>query len=286
MMQWQCRDRRLGADGPPLIMGILNVTPDSFSDGGRYAAIDAALARAHQMVAEGAAIVDIGGESTRPGAQAVSAEEESARVLPVIEGLAGIAAALSIDTTKACVARAALAAGACIVNDVSACTADPEMAGVVAATGAGVVLMHRRGTPRTMQQAPAYDDVVEEVRAYLAARAAVVEAAGVPAAAIAIDPGIGFGKTLEHNLALMANLRRLGDRPLVVGLSRKRFLGDVTGREVSDRLAGSLAGLACAVWQGVGVVRVHDVRASVDAAAVAASIAECRRAGAESREQG
>jgi len=273
VMQWQCRDRILRLDGAPLTMGILNVTPDSFSDGGRYADLERALARGQAMLAEGAAIVDVGGESTRPGADPVGADEEAARVVPVIEGLAGCGAAVSIDTTKAAVALAALAAGACIVNDVSACTADAAMAEVVAETGAGVVLMHMRGTPRTMQAAPLYEDVVDEVREYLAERVAAVGAAGVARQAIAIDPGIGFGKTVAHNLALLANLDRLGDCPLVVGLSRKSFLGVLTGREVDERLAGSLAGLACAVWQGAQVLRVHDVRASVDAAAVAAAIA-------------
>ncbi len=276
-MEWQCRDRLMRVDGRPLVMGILNVTPDSFSDGGRFCTVERAVAHARRMVDDGAAIVDIGGESTRPGAEAVSEDEELARVIPVIEALAGLPTVLSIDTMKARVAREAVAAGVHIVNDVSACTHDAAMPGVVAETGAGVILMHMCGTPRTMQVSPSYVDVVTQVRDYLAVRVAALTEAGVDRRAIAVDPGIGFGKTVEHNLALLANLDRLSDLPVVVGLSRKRFLGAVTGREVDDRLVGSLAGLACAVLCGARIVRVHDVRESVDAAAIAARIEAYRK---------
>jgi dihydropteroate synthase len=257
-------------------MAIVNVTPDSFSDGGRFASPAAAVEHALRLAESGADILDIGGESTRPGAQPVEAGEEMRRVLPVIEGLAGrTAVAVSVDTTKAVVARAALRAGAHIVNDVSACTADPEMAAVVREAGAGVVLMHMRGNPRTMQADPRYDDVVAEVREYLARRIGDLAEAGVPVGAIAVDPGIGFGKTTAHNLALLAGLDVLTalGRPVVVGHSRKRFIGELTGRPADERLAGSLAAAAAAVLKGAHVLRVHDVAQTRDAARVAAAIA-------------
>jgi dihydropteroate synthase len=259
-----------------MVMGIVNVTPDSFSDGGRFARSEAAVAHAGSLLEAGADILDVGGESTRPGAEPVSADEELGRIMPVIEALAGSGAVLSVDTMKAAVARRAVAAGAHIVNDVSALTADRDMAGVVRDTGAGVVLMHMQGAPRTMQAAPRYDDVVGEVSSFLQARLRDLEQAGIPRDAMAVDPGIGFGKTAEHNLALLAGLRtlaRLG-RPVVVGCSRKRFLGEVTGRAVGERLAGSLAAAAVAVFLGAHVVRVHDVAESRDAALVAASVAK------------
>ncbi len=257
-------------------MGIVNVTPDSFSDGGRFAGASAAVEHAMRLAEAGADILDIGGESTRPGAEAVEADEEMRRVLPVIEALAGrTAAAISADTTKAAVARAALRAGAHIVNDVSACTMDPAMASVVRETGAGIVLMHRRGNPRTMQTDPRYGDVVSEVREYLARRIADLAGAGVSVEAMAVDPGIGFGKTTSHNLALLAGLAALAalGRPVVVGHSRKRFIGELTGRPVDDRLAGSLAAATAAVLRGANVLRVHDVAQTRDAARVAAAIA-------------
>jgi len=273
---WACADRVLDLTARPLIMGILNVTPDSFSDGGRFLQTEAAVARGLQMLEAGADILDIGGESTRPGAEPVSADEEAARVIPVIEALRVRRddALLSVDTCKAAVARAALAAGARIVNDVSACTADPAMIEIVRAGGAGVVLMHMRGTPRTMQDDPQYDDVVAEVGQYLEARAAALEAGGVARERIAVDPGIGFGKTLAHNLRLLARLDTLlaRGRPVVVGLSRKRFLGLLTERGVEQRLAGSLAGLCWCVSHGVQVMRVHDVEESRDAARVVAAL--------------
>ncbi len=256
-------------------MGIVNVTPDSFSDGGRFPGPDAAAAHARRLLEAGADILDIGGESTRPGAEPVAEDEEMRRVIPVIEALADSGAVLSVDTSKAAVARRAVAAGASVVNDVSALTADPDMAGVVRDTGAGVVLMHMQGSPRTMQVAPRYGNVVEDVRSYLQARLDDLEGAGIPREAMAIDPGIGFGKTTAHNLALLAGMRALAGlgRPVVAGCSRKRFLGDVTGRAVGDRLAGSVAAAAVAVFLGAHVVRVHDVAESRDAVLVAAAVA-------------
>lgn len=258
-----------------MVMGILNVTPDSFSDGGRYAAADEAVRRGLEMAAEGADILDVGGESTRPGAEPVPAGEELARVRPVIEGLCRVLPAggrplLSVDTRKAVVAEAALEAGADIVNDVTALGGDPAMAGVVCRYGAGAVLMHMKGEPATMQVDPRYGDVAGEVRDWLRARIDALVAQGVAWETLAVDPGIGFGKAAEHNLRLLA---RLGDltalgRPVVVGLSRKRFLGTLTGRPVGERLAGSIAGLAYACGRGADVFRVHDVADSVDAVRV------------------
>lgn len=251
------------------MMGVLNVTPDSFSDGGRYVDSARAIARGLQMAAEGAAILDIGGESSRPGAEPVPTAEELCRVVPVIEGLAGRTECLiSVDTAKATVAEAALAAGAQIVNDITALRGDPNMASVVARSGAGLVLMHMQGTPRTMQAAPHYDNVVREVKDFLADRMAAACRSGIESDRIALDPGIGFGKTLEHNLTLLRNLRdfhALG-RPLLVGLSRKSFLGQLTGRPVSDRLLPSLAALAFALGEGAQLARVHDVKESCELA--------------------
>lgn len=267
-LRWVCAERVFTPASRPLLMGILNVTPDSFSDGGRFHSADEAIAQALVLADAGADIIDVGGESSRPGAEPVALEEELARVVPVVAGLRGrCQAAVSVDTTKAAVARAALAAGASIVNDISACTADPDMVEIVKASGAGVVLMHMQGTPRTMQVAPRYDDVVAEVRTYLADRARALLAAGVGAAHIAVDPGIGFGKTPTHNLQLLAQLEALValGYPVAVGLSRKRLLGTLTGRPVEARLAGGLAGLAWCVAHGAGIMRVHDVAAARDA---------------------
>jgi dihydropteroate synthase len=258
-----------------MVMGIVNVTPDSFSDGGSFLRPEVAAEHARRLLDAGADILDVGGESTRPGAEPVSEDEELRRVMPVIEALANSGALLSIDTMKAGVARRAVAAGAHIVNDVSALTADQDMARAVRDARAGVVLMHMRGSPRTMQAAPRYGDVVGEVSSFLRERLRELEEAGIAREAMAVDPGIGFGKTVEHNLALLAGLRtlaRLG-RPVVVGCSRKRFLGEVTGRAVGERLAGSLAAAAVAVFLGAHVVRVHDVAESRDAALVAAAVA-------------
>ena len=259
----------------PSLMGIVNVTPDSFSDGGRYAHADAAIARVHELVADGATIVDLGGESTRPGSEPVPLDEELRRLVPVLEGLAG-AAPVSVDTAKAEVARRALALGAELVNEVTALRGDPQMAEVVAASGSLVCLMHMQGTPGSMQKNPVYADVVGEVADFLRTRAAAAVAAGVPREAIWIDPGIGFGKTLEHNLDLLANLDRIKALGLhtVLGVSRKRVLRaiDPTAVESGDRLGGSLAGALIGAQAGMDAVRVHDVRETVQALTVWAAV--------------
>ena len=243
-------------------MGVLNVTPDSFSDGGLFVDRDAAVSHALKMAEEGADIIDVGGESTRPGAQPVSEQEEIDRVVPVIEKIARRSdALLSIDTTKAAVAKAAIEAGAAIINDVSALTFDPGMAPVAASTGAGVVLMHMQGKPRTMQANPSYRDVVAEVAGALTAWAAGAEKAGIARSAIALDPGIGFGKTLEHNLALVRNTRRFADLgyPLLVGPSRKSFIGAVLDLPVDRRVEGTAAVVSWLAANGAHIIRVHDV---------------------------
>jgi dihydropteroate synthase len=252
------------------LVGVVNVTPDSFSDGGQFADTQAAVAHGRLLAAEGAAIVDVGGESTRPGAEPVSAELELARVLPVIEQLTAGGIAVSIDTSKAAVAQAALDAGAVLVNDVTALRGDPELASVVAGSGADLCLMHMLGEPRTMQDDPRYDDVVAEVESFLAERAEAAVAAGVPRERIALDPGIGFGKTLAHNLALLRALPRLARLgPLMLGVSRKRFLGALTGREIAaDRVAASVAAALYCYRGGAHLLRVHDVAATADALAV------------------
>lgn len=260
--QWLCRDRMLDL-GRVHVMGILNVTPDSFSDGGLHFDPQTAVARARTMAAEGATIIDIGGESTRPDAESVSPDAELRRVLPVIVQLRNDDLILSIDTSKASVARAAIEAGAHIVNDVTALGGDPQMAATVAESGAGVVLMHMQGTPRTMQVNPTYGDVVTDITAFFENRRARAWQAGIADAQIVFDPGIGFGKTAEHNLIL---LRRLGEfqklgRPILVGPSRKSFIGKVLGLNVEDRLEGTAAAVAAAVLAGASIVRVHDVRA-------------------------
>jgi dihydropteroate synthase len=252
------------------LVGVLNVTPDSFSDGGEHLAFDAAVAHGLRLAAEGAALVDVGGESTRPGAEPVTAERELARVLPVVEVLAAEGIAVSIDTSKAVVARAALAAGAVLVNDVTALRASAELASVVAEAEADLCLMHMLGEPRTMQDDPRYDDVVAEVESFLAERAEAAVAAGVSRDRIVLDPGIGFGKTLAHNLALLRALPRLARLgPLLVGVSRKRFLGALTGRDVAaDRVAASVAAALYCYRGGAHLLRVHDVAATADALAV------------------
>jgi len=256
----------------PLVMGILNVTPDSFSDGGQYLEATIAVDRGRQLARAGADIIDIGGESTRPGAPAVSATEEMQRVLPVLEQLVQELAGepnpplLSIDTTKAVVAEHALAAGARIVNDISALRQDSAMRSVVRDFGAGVVLMHMQGTPATMQQNPRYPDVVREVCEFLAERIEFALAGGVKKSQIAVDPGLGFGKTVDHNRQLLAGLeqfRKLGC-PILVGASRKSLIGELLNRPVSERLPGSLAAAAWAVVHGAQIVRAHDVAATVD----------------------
>ncbi len=243
------------------LMGIVNVTPDSFSDGGLFLDAAAAVAHGGELADAGADILDVGGESTRPGAEAVTAEVESARTEPVVASLTAAGHEVSIDTSKAAVAAAALAAGATIVNDVTALRAEPELASVCADAGCNVVLMHMLGTPRTMQDAPRYGDVVDEVRAFLMERIDFAIASGISEDRIWVDPGIGFGKTVDHNLAL---LRRLGElrelgRPVVIGTSRKNFIGKVTGREVEQRIGGTAASNVLALKAGADVFRVHDV---------------------------
>ena len=262
------------ADVPePVVMGVVNVTPDSFSDGGEWLDPEAAVAHGRDLVAEGAAILDVGGESTRPGAQPVAAAEELRRVLPVLEGLAGAGARLSIDTSKAAVAAAALDAGATIVNDVTALRGDAAMAPLVAQRGCDVCLMHMLGEPRTMQRDPRYDDVVDDVKAFLAERLAAAVAAGIGEERVWLDPGIGFGKTIDHNLELLARLDEIValGRPVVVGTSRKSFLGTITGRDAGDRVAGTIATNVLALAAGASVFRVHDVAQARDALLVAAA---------------
>lgn len=265
---WLAGGRAIPWKRRALIMGILNVTPDSFSDGGRYLDRDDAVARGVAMVEEGADILDVGGESTRPGAEPVDAEEEAGRVVPVIAELSRrTKAAISVDTAKAEVAIRAIDAGACIVNDITA-LADPAMTAAAVKSGAGVLLMHMQGTPRTMQANPQYADVVAEVTEFLRARVEAAVAAGVRRESIAVDPGIGFGKTVGHNVRLLSGLPALVGlgRPVVVGVSRKSFLGKLTGRDVHERLAAGLAALAFCRLNGAHVFRVHDVAESKDAA--------------------
>ena len=257
----------------PKLMGVVNATPDSFFDGGLYLDAEAAVAHGGELARDGADILDIGGESTRPGAEEVSAGEERARVEPVVAGLAATAT-VSIDTSKASVAEAALDAGASIVNDVTALRGDPAIGGLCAERGVGLVLMHMRGDPRTMQEEPRYEDVVDEVKAFLAERTEVAVAAGVPEERIWLDPGIGFGKTVDHNLEL---LRRLGElrelgRPLVVGTSRKSFIGKIDGSDVGDRIGGTIASSVLAAAEGADVLRVHDVAESRQALLMATAI--------------
>jgi dihydropteroate synthase len=262
------------ADVPePIVMGVVNVTPDSFSDGGRWLDPGAAIAHGRQLAAQGAQILDVGGESTRPGAAPVCEREELRRVVPVLEGLAGAGARLSIDTSKAAVAAAALDAGATIVNDVTALRGDPAMAALVAARGCDVCLMHMLGEPRTMQHNPRYDDVVAEVRAFLAQRLAFAVGAGIAEQRVWLDPGIGFGKTVDHNLALLAGLDEIValGRPVVVGTSRKSFLGTITGRAAGERVAATIATDVLALARGARVFRVHDVAQARDALLVAAA---------------
>jgi dihydropteroate synthase len=256
------------------LMGVVNVTPDSFSDGGLYLDPKAAIAHGRQLAGDGAAILDVGGESTRPGAEEVGLEEELRRVVPVIDGLGGTGAAVSIDTSKAAVAAAALDVGAEIVNDVTALRGDPEMAALCAERGATVVLMHMLGSPPTMQRNPVYDDVVIDVKAFLSERMEAAIAAGVAEERIWLDPGIGFGKTVEHNMVLLRRLAELHElgRPLVIGTSRKSFIGKVDGSASSERLGGTIASSVLAAAEGADVLRVHDVAEVAEAIAVAAAI--------------
>ncbi|HYZ11961.1 MAG TPA: dihydropteroate synthase [Actinomycetota bacterium] len=264
-MRWRMGDRSLECGPPTLVMGVLNVTPDSFSDGGRFLDHEAAVAHGVAMAEDGAAIIDVGGESTRPGSDAVTVEQELSRVLPVIKRLAAEVAnvdvPISIDTRKPEVARAALDAGAVLVNDVSGAR-EPGMLEVVAASGAGLVLMHMLGEPKTMQVEPRYEDVVREVRAYLAERLGAAEAAGIERDRLAVDPGLGFGKTYEHNLELMRDIEGFLDLgvPVVVGPSRKSFIGTALGdAPIEERLEGTIGAAAWMAGRGAHVVRVHDV---------------------------
>jgi len=259
-------------------MGIVNVTPDSFSDGGQSLLPAAALSHAHQLIEEGADILDVGGESTRPGAQPVSVQQELDRVMPVIEGLRGVSVPLSVDTSKPEVMRAALAAGAGMVNDIDALQ-QPEALAIVAASDAAVCLMHKQGKPQAMQLQPKYLDVLGEVEEFLHARIAAVEAAGIARSRIVIDPGFGFGKTLAHNIELLRNLdafRKL-DVPLLAGLSRKSMLGTITGQDVGHRVYASVAAALLAVQRGASIVRVHDVRATCDALRVWLAVNEIEK---------
>jgi dihydropteroate synthase len=258
----------------PKLMGVVNVTPDSFSDGGLYLDPEAAIAHGRELAAAGAEILDVGGESTRPGAEAVDDAEELRRVVPVIQGLSDVGCRISVDTSKASVAAAALDAGAEIVNDVTALRGDSEMAALCAERGAVVVLMHMRGEPRTMQDDPRYDDVVAEVKGFLAERLDYAVAAGIAAEDVWLDPGIGFGKTAAHNMELLRRLRELGDlgRPLVVGTSRKSFIGRVDGSLAGERLGGTIASSVLAAAEGAAVLRVHDVAEVGQALAVTAAI--------------
>ncbi len=271
---WRCGSFELSL-ARPLVMGILNVTPDSFSDGGQHDDPTSAVIWGERLIAEGASILDIGGESTRPGAEPLSGQAELARVRPVVGRFAGDPVPVSIDTRHAEVAKACVDAGASIINDVSGFR-DRGMVDVAAGSDAGVVVMHMLGEPGTMQINPRYDDVVREVGGYLLAQATVLEAAGVARDRIAIDPGLGFGKTLEHNLELLRRLPEIVELgyPVVVGVSRKRFLGDITGvAEPSERLGGSIAAALWAVERGAAVVRMHDVGATAHAIAVRQAIA-------------
>ena len=288
-MIWRCRDRRFDLETHTHVMGIVNVTPDSFSDGGRTLDPRAAAERARALAAEGADVVDLGAESTRPGSSPVPAAEQWRRLEPVLAALNGSRApALSVDTASAEVAARALEAGACAVNDVSALR-DPEMARVVGDAGAGLVLMHMRGAPATMQQDPRYGDAAAEVAAWLTGRLERARRAGIRNEAVVLDPGIGFGKTVRHNLELLARLEELAalGRPVLVGVSRKSFLGAPPPRDpgaalpVDQRLEAGLAATAVAVFLGARIVRTHDVAATVRAARIADRLREARRSAAD-----
>lgn len=274
---WRCGARDFVLDRP-LIMGVVNVTPDSFSDGGRFYEHGRALAHALQLVEEGADLLDIGGESTRPGAADVSADEEMRRVLPLIGELVTRGIAVSVDSSKATVMRAALAAGACVINDVRALQ-EPAALEVAAAADCGVVLMHMQGTPRTMQAEPHYDDVVADVGRFLVARRDALVVAGIATGRIVFDPGFGFGKTPAHNYTLLARLHELVElgAPLLAGISRKSMLGHATGRPTGERLAASIAAAVLAVERGAAIVRVHDVAATRDALRVVQALRDSER---------
>jgi dihydropteroate synthase len=273
----QAKDRLIEFPGQPLIMGVVNVTPDSFYDGGRYLDAEAAVAHAVRLVEEGADLLDVGAESTRPGADVVNEEEERRRAIPVVTAVAkAVTVPISIDTSKAAIAREALDVGAVLVNDVTALRGDPTMVDVVARSGAGIVLMHMHGTPRTMQQAPRYDDVLEEISVFFEERIRFAMTHGIVRRQIILDPGIGFGKLLVHNLTLLAQLRcfEIFECPLMVGVSQKAFLGQLLERPVQERQWGTAAAVAMAVDRGAGILRVHDVRAMKDVVQVTAAISQ------------
>ena len=268
----------------PLVMGVLNVTPDSFSDGGTFVTVEQAVDHARQMQAEGADIIDIGAESSRPGAHPIDEREELRRLIPVVEAVrAAVSLPISVDTTKAAVARSAIQAGVAIVNDISALQGDSSMAQLVAETGVGVVLMHMQGTPQTMQQSPRYGNVVEEVMAFLQQRAQVAIACGVRSSQIVLDPGFGFGKLQEHNLRMLAEFEAFTTLgyPVLAGVSRKQFIGNLTRQPVHDREFGNAGAIAVAVLKGAHIIRVHDVRAMKDTATVVSAISRHARSSVE-----
>lgn len=285
-LDWRCGSNQLRLGSRPLFMGILNVTPDSFSDGGKFQHLDDAVRRARQLASDGADIIDVGGESTRPDSQPVSLKEELRRVVPIIEALRGeIQVPISIDTTKAEVARQALRAGATIVNDISGLTFDVEMPRVCAESGAGVIAMHIQGTPQTMQKNPHYDNVVEEVRTFLAYRLEALEAAGIERSACVLDPGIGFGKTAQHNLELLAGIPRLRSlgRPVLIGHSRKRFLAKILGRTIDEHSLGTVGISLAAIAQGADILRLHEITPSRDCWLAWQAVMDCERQGRQGR---
>ena len=276
--------RTITIESNPLIMGVLNVTPDSFSDGGTYVTIEQAVNHARQMQAQGADIIDIGAESSRPGAQPIAESEELRRLIPVVEAVReAVSLPISVDTTKAAVARSAIQAGVAIVNDISALQGESSMAQLVAETGVGVVLMHMQGTPQTMQQSPRYGNVVEEVMAFLQQRAQVAIACGVRSSQIVLDPGFGFGKLQEHNLRMLAEFEAFTTLgyPVLAGVSRKQFIGNVIRRPVHEREFGNAGAVAVAVLKGAHIIRVHDVRAMKDTAMVVSAISRHARSSVE-----
>ncbi len=268
----------------PLVMGVLNVTPDSFSDGGTYVTVAQAVDHARQMQAQGADIIDIGAESSRPGAEPINEREELRRLIPVVEAVRKVVPLpISVDTTKAAVARSAIQAGAVIVNDISALQGDPVMARLVAETGVAVVLMHMQGTPQTMQQSPRYGNVVEEVTAFLQQRAQVAIACGIRPSQIVLDPGFGFGKLQEHNLQMLAEFETFTTLgyPVLAGVSRKQFIGNLIRQPVHEREFGNAGAVAVAVLKGAHIIRVHDVRAMKDTATVVSAISRHARSSVE-----
>ncbi len=275
---------KITIESNPLVMGVLNVTPDSFSDGGAYDTIELAVSHARQMQAQGADIIDIGAESSRPGAQPIAESEELRRLIPVVEAVReAVSLPISVDTTKAAVARMAIQAGAVIVNDISALQGDPLMAGLVVETGVAVVLMHMQGTPQTMQKSPRYGNVVEEVSVFLQQRAQDAIARGIRPSQIILDPGFGFGKLQEHNLQMLAEFEafpKLG-YPVLAGISRKQFIGNLTRQPVHEREYGTAGAIAVAVLKGAHIIRVHDVRAMKDTATVVSAISRHARSSVE-----